>query len=113
MSDGGKLTCQICGAEYPSSTLACPHCVSAKEETLGEIRKTSKRRWNPELAAFLSLLVPGAGQFYLRQPGLGLVFLLPSLALCWLIVPWIIGMKISAIVAFITAYRRNGEQSYV
>ena len=42
---------------------------------------TEKRRRNPSLAALLSLLVPGLGQIYNGQGGLGLVFFLISIGL--------------------------------
>lgn len=53
------------------------------------------------LAAFLSLIIPGAGQIYNGQTRKGFIFLLSS----WLIIPWLYGIYD----AFVSARRINRE----
>jgi hypothetical protein len=60
----------------------CKSCVALKLE--GE--KKSER--SPGLAAFLSVIIGGAGQMYNGQPGKGIFIFLTT----WLVIPWIYGI---------------------
>ena len=62
------------------------YCSSCASKTIAGVTFVPYR--NPRLAAFLSLLIPGAGQVYNGQLGDGLKIFLFS----WLILPWIYGI---------------------
>jgi len=85
----------------------------SQETVLEEIRQSSSKGCNPELAAFLSLLVPGLGQIYLKQYLLAVTFFLPSVALSYFVFPWIIGMSLSTLHAYLAGHKKNGERSFL
>jgi TM2 domain-containing membrane protein YozV len=76
-----KSVCSDCHGEF-NGELYCRNCLATKHTT----EKSAEH--SPALAAVLSLLIPGLGQFYNDQVGKGvLVFL----TFC-LIFPWILGI---------------------
>jgi TM2 domain-containing membrane protein YozV len=81
------------------------------EGELGRIRQTHAPRYNPELAAVLSLLIPGAGQIYLGQRVAGVVMLAASIALISFVIPWIACAIVGCFAAYSSARRLNGHAS--
>lgn len=77
---------------------------------LARVRQTSRSAVNPELAAFLSLLIPGAGHFYLGEYRTGCIFLAFAVAGSLFILPWLVCMLIAAVSAYLIGKRRNGDQ---
>jgi len=64
--------CPVCGVKrYPEAKF-CNHCGASFADILSGIESGPKKQ--PVLAFGLSLLVPGAGQFYNGQPGKGILF---------------------------------------
>jgi hypothetical protein len=101
----GSKFCSYCGAvisqvvvtssSSTGQTKKCPYCseiifVDAKKckhcgEILDPILKASRvppkslppqRLWNPGIAALLSLIIPGAGQMYRGNIGIGILWLI-------------------------------------
>jgi TM2 domain-containing membrane protein YozV/Tfp pilus assembly protein PilE len=75
-----KSICADCSVAIKSENY-CKECVSLKVTPKKEER-------SPTLAAILSFVIAGTGQFYNGQIGKGIFFFFTS----WLIIPWIIGM---------------------
>lgn len=62
--------CKFCAEEILPDAVKCKHCGEMLESPA-----TSEHKWNPGTAAVLSFLIPGAGQIYKGEIGLGLGFL--------------------------------------
>lgn len=59
------ITCPECAKEFSDTAISCPNC--------GFTRIVPKK-WNPGIAALLSLFLPGAGQMYRGKVGVGLLW---------------------------------------
>lgn len=77
----GRSICEECHIEIESENY-CKDCVSSK------LHHGKSEERSPALAAILSFIVSGTGQFYNGQLGKGIFFFFTS----WLIIPWIIGI---------------------
>ncbi len=64
--------CPYCAEEILISAKKCKHCGEFLDPELR--RHVTGPKWNPGIAAILSLLIPGAGQMYKGQVGNGLVW---------------------------------------
>lgn len=92
----GKSICTECQYSLNNENY-CKDCLAIKQ---GQVQKKETR--SPALAAILSFIIGGLGQFYNGQPGKGVLIFLTS----WLVIPWIIGI----IDAYNVAVRiNNGE----
>ncbi len=73
------ITCPECDREISSRAEACPHCgcpISPSGPVqIVQAPAPPQRKWNPGIAALLSLVIPGAGQMYKGQVFNGLVWL--------------------------------------
>jgi len=88
-------------------------------ERLDEIQRESPRKHNPELAAFLSLLIPSLGHmFFLKRYLIGSVYffiyaiILSVDAFAGFVAHMIMGTP-SAFHAYIDAYRLNKERTHI
>lgn len=84
------IKCRYCGEtliEPPSAATAFPPDASHPPSS-SSLRADAT--WNPGIAAVLSLFLPGAGQMYKGQIGLGLVFLFCAVLGYFVIIPGII-----------------------
>ena len=86
---------------------------------LDEIQRDSPRKYNPELAAFLSLLIPGLGHiFSLKQYLIGsvlfiiYVIILSADAFAGFVAHLLMGTP-SAFHAYIAAYGMNKERTHI
>lgn len=77
----GKNLCLECQGEFKKE-IYCQVCLATKNTA------EKKAEHSPALAATLSLIIPGLGQFYNGQVGKGILVFLTS----WLIFPWVIGI---------------------
>jgi len=68
-----KVRCPYCAEFVAFSAKKCKHCGEFFDPGL---RQSRQQRWNPGVAAVLSLVIPGSGQMYKGQVGAGI---------CWLI----------------------------
>jgi TM2 domain-containing membrane protein YozV len=68
-------TCPYCAETILVAAKKCKHCGEFLEADYVHKRSASPE-WNPGIAAVLSLIIPGAGQMYRGQVGLGLLWLL-------------------------------------
>ncbi len=75
-------TCSLCGEEILAVAKKCKHCGEFLDQSLRQSR--DKPKWNPGIAALLSLLIPGVGQMYKGQVGLG-IFQLIGTAACYVV----------------------------
>jgi TM2 domain-containing membrane protein YozV len=80
------------------------------EGELSRVRQQNRPRCNPELAAALSLIIPGAGQLYLGQRGAALALFVTSALLITLVLPWILCAFGGAIAAYAAGRRLNGQR---
>lgn len=80
------------------------------ERELARLRGSHRQRFNPELAAFLSLIVPGAGQIYLGQRAFGLGLLVASILLIKFLIPWVLCILVGCPMAYAEARRLNGQR---
>lgn len=74
-------SCPYCAETIKKDAKKCKHCKEILDDDLrNEQQKlgapTQPPRWNPGVAAVLSLFLPGAGQIYKGQIGNGLVWLI-------------------------------------
>jgi hypothetical protein len=67
------ISCPICKKEISRAATTCPSCGHPINPQPIE---TSRRSWNPGVAAVLSLFIPGAGQVYRGQTGAGILWLI-------------------------------------
>lgn len=81
------------------------------DQELARVRTAYRHQYNAELAAVLSLIIPGAGQFYLQQRGLAAVLFGASVVLFKLVFPWVLCAVGGAFAAYATARRLNGQRS--
>lgn len=79
----GKSICPECQMQLGGESY-CKDCIAIKTGS-GQKGKTEH---SPSLAAILSFVIAGLGQFYNGQPGKGILIFLTG----WLIIPWIIGI---------------------
>jgi TM2 domain-containing membrane protein YozV len=66
------ITCPACGKQVSNQATSCPSC---GHPISTQTQPVIQRTWSPGLAAVLSLVIPGAGQMYKGQVGLGLIWL--------------------------------------
>jgi TM2 domain-containing membrane protein YozV len=77
-----NIKCPYCAEVISASAKKCKHCGEFLDETLRQARMPTPvpqqplRAWNPGTAAVLSFVIPGTGQMYKGQVGVGL---------CWLV----------------------------
>lgn len=69
--------CPYCGAEIAPDVIKCRHCGEFvnKQVEQQRLRELAPPKWNPGVAAVLSLVIPGAGQIYKGQIVGGIVWL--------------------------------------
>jgi TM2 domain-containing membrane protein YozV len=83
-NEASILYCRSCGSQIPKDSKFCQHCGTGVIE--GEATDTRNGEpggqgqpspeWSPGVAAVLSLVIPGAGQIYRGNIGVGLMWLL-------------------------------------
>lgn len=67
--------CLDCKKEISKRAETCPHCGRPikTSESIQSIETTERKKdWNPGIAAVLSLIIPGAGQMYKGEIGIGI-----------------------------------------
>lgn len=85
-SGAGTKQCPFCAETIKADAKLCKHCHSVLDEELQ--RQQEARKWNPGVAAVLSLVIPGAGQMYRGKIGEGIVWLIiVVLGYVFLIIP--------------------------
>lgn len=75
MSNDETKYCPFCGAQIEKRYSVCPSCGKPQPDIKGVERQSALGRKNPMLAAFLSLVITGAGQMYLGKIARGVVYL--------------------------------------
>jgi len=71
--------CAYCAEEILEEAKKCKHCGEFLDEKLKASSQRSAKReksWDPGIAAALSFILPGMGQIYKGDIGIGLVLLL-------------------------------------
>ena len=81
------------------------------DSALARIRGLQRLKHNAELAAVLSLVVPGLGQLYLGQRVRAAIYFLPSILFAKLAIPWVVCAVAGTFNAYGTAGRLNGHRS--
>ncbi|MDK7374813.1 MULTISPECIES: zinc ribbon domain-containing protein [Weeksella] len=85
METENQKICPYCAELINADAIKCKHCGEFLDNNLRESRKATTqvvmpeqpiRKWNPGVAALLSLLIPGAGQMYKGKIGSGILWLL-------------------------------------
>ena len=86
------VSCPECGREVSSAAASCPGCGHPiTRQVVVVANETSQPKWNPGIAAVLSLVIPGAGQMYKGQVGNGFVWLIVVIAgYVFLIIPGLV-----------------------
>ena len=69
-----QVRCPYCSELVAFAAKKCKHCGEFFDPQLRKSRMTPA--WNPGVAAVLSLFIPGAGQMYKGQIGVGLAWLI-------------------------------------
>lgn len=75
MSEDKTKYCPYCGSQIEKKYSVCPNCGKSQPDIQGTERPRIPRRKNPMVAAFLSLIITGAGQIYLGKIARGVVYL--------------------------------------
>jgi hypothetical protein len=84
-----KVRCPYCSELVAFTAKKCKHCGEFFDPA---IRKNLiPKAWNPGVAAVLSLVIPGAGQMYKGQIGVGILWLIGTVVgYCAFVVPGLI-----------------------
>ena len=68
-----QVRCPYCSELVAFAAKKCKHCGEFLDPIL---RKSQQQKWNPGVAAVMSLLIPGTGQMYKGQIGVGIAWLI-------------------------------------
>jgi TM2 domain-containing membrane protein YozV len=85
--------CAYCGETILSQAMKCKHCGELVNQFVqGNIRPRNMRGWDKSknVAGVLALFFGGIGvhKFYMRRPGLGLLYII----FCWTYIPSIVAL---------------------
>ncbi len=75
MPDQESKYCPYCGVQLEKRYTVCPSCGKPQPDIDGIVRQQAVQRKNPILAALLSLIITGCGQFYLGKWSRGITYL--------------------------------------
>lgn len=104
-----STTCPYCAEEIKADAKKCKHCGEFLDPQLAGQRAPQKPI-NPGTAAVLSLLIPGAGQMYKGQVGLGFLWLfLVPVGYLMLILPGLV-LHIFCVVDAHQVFRYDGTR---
>lgn len=86
------MACPECSREISTAAASCPGCGHpVLRPAAPAMPPAVSPRWNPGIAAVLSLVIPGAGQMYKGQVGNGIVWLIcVAIGYMLLVVPGLI-----------------------
>ncbi|MFH0714436.1 MAG: NINE protein [Candidatus Diapherotrites archaeon] len=82
LPDSKAKYCQDCGKKISQNAAICPNC------GVNQPGAESTEKKSRTVAVILSIFIPGTGQMYAGQFGLGLLILCTS----WLVIPWLYGI---------------------
>lgn len=106
--------CPFCRKRIPLAARVCPECHDDVSATAGATRPTARASaprpaLSPGIAALLSLIIPGAGQMYAGQIGVGLLwFIFVIVGYALLIVPGLI-LHLGCVLTAAGAARKANE----
>lgn len=84
--NAGQRYCQECGSSISQHAEICPECGVRQDRT--QRSNGDSDEVDPGIAALLSFLVPGLGDFYSDETGLGAVMFLAWIA--WIAIGWVL-----------------------
>ena len=98
--DDQTKKCPYCAEAISIDAIKCKHCGEILDNDIRTARQQSsqivmpthiERKWNPGVAAVLSLIIPGAGQIYKGNIGSGIFWLIiVSIGYFLLVIPGLI-----------------------
>jgi TM2 domain-containing membrane protein YozV len=99
--------CKNCGKEVADGAVICPNCGVQISALKGEQKEKS-----PALAALLSLLIVGVGQFYNGDWLKGFGFMVAAVFCALIFFPVVVVVWVAAMAdAYLTAQKKNEEIS--